>query len=111
MVAKRKDGSTFDAEVLGSLTLNDRGQPIGMAASCLDVTARNAAEERLAHFSAIVNSSQDAIIGKTLHASSLPGTPVPRRLYGYTAAEMIGQQISNLELRLTKLTDEIRLHL
>ncbi len=47
MVAKRKDGSTFDAEVLGSLTLDDRGQPIGMVASCLDVTARKAAERRL----------------------------------------------------------------
>ena len=47
LVAKRKDGSTFDAEVLGSLTLDDRGQPIGMVASCLDVTARKAAEARL----------------------------------------------------------------
>ena len=47
LVAKRKDGTTFDAEVLGSLTLDDRKQPIGMVASCLDVTARKAAESQL----------------------------------------------------------------
>ena len=47
LVAKCKDDSTFDAEVLGSLTLDDGGQPIGMVASCLDVTARKAAESLL----------------------------------------------------------------
>jgi PAS domain S-box-containing protein len=47
LIAKRKDGSNFDAEVLGSLMLDDRGQPIGMVVSCLDVTARKAAEARL----------------------------------------------------------------
>ena len=46
LVAKRKDGSNFDVEVLGSITLDDRGQPIGMVASCMDLTARKEAEAR-----------------------------------------------------------------
>ena len=123
LVAKRKDGSTFDAEVSGSLTLNDRGQSIGMVVSCMDVTTRKAAEARLrdsngmsdgfikvvedsterkevekqlAHFSAIISSSQNAIIGKTLDGLVTSWNPGAERLYGYTAAEMIGQPISNL---------------
>jgi PAS domain S-box-containing protein len=47
LVARRKDGSTFDAQVLMSITLDDRGRPFGMVASCLDLTARKAAEARL----------------------------------------------------------------
>ncbi len=46
LVARRKDRSTFDAEVLGSLTLDDRGEPAGIVASCLDVTQRRQAEAR-----------------------------------------------------------------
>jgi PAS domain S-box-containing protein len=215
LIAKRKDGSNFDAEILGSMTLDDRGQPIGMLASCLDVTARKRAEaglrranfcvqqagdgifwldpegqivfanrkacevleysseelqamtvfdidpdfsqedwetswkslrqnkscvfetchrtktgkvfpveinvtsitfdeieyscafvrdiserkeaeKRLAHFSAIVDSSQDAIIGKTLDGVVTSWNPGAERLYGYTAAEMVGQPISTI---------------
>ncbi len=47
MVAKRKDGSNFDAEVLGSRVIDDRGQLIGMVASCEDITARKRAREAL----------------------------------------------------------------
>ena len=36
LLAKRKDGSTFDAEILGSMTLDDRGQPIGMVRDASD---------------------------------------------------------------------------
>jgi PAS domain S-box-containing protein len=46
LVARRKDGTTFDAEVLGSLTLDDRGEPTGIVASCLDVTHRRQSEAR-----------------------------------------------------------------
>ena len=63
----------------------------------------------MAHFSAIINSSQDAIIGKTLDGIVTSWNPGAERLYGYTAAEMIGQPISNL----TPLdrSDEIKSHL
>src|SRR5208337_2285924 len=39
LVAKRKDGSNFDAEISGSMTLDNHDRPIGMVASCLDLTA------------------------------------------------------------------------
>ena len=78
------------------MTLDDRGQPIGMVASCLDVTARKAGERRLAHFSAIVSSSHDAIYSTNLDGEVTFWNSGAERLYGYTAAEMLGRSLSIL---------------
>jgi PAS domain S-box-containing protein len=47
----------------------------------------------LAYFSAIVNASQDAIIGKTLEFIVTSWNGGAERLYGYTAEEAIGQSM------------------
>ena len=47
LVARRKDGSVFDADLQGSLIQDDRGQPIGMVGSCLDATERKRKQEQL----------------------------------------------------------------
>lgn len=60
-----------------------------------NVRAQKLAEDaqRLA---AIVESSDDAIIGKTLDGIVTSWNPGAQRLYGYSAAEMIGRSISVL---------------
>jgi PAS domain S-box-containing protein len=45
---------------------------------------------------AIVNSSDDAIIGKTTDGVITTCNPAAERMYGYTAAEIIGQPITVL---------------
>ena len=62
----------------------------------LDFTERNRAEEDRARLTAIVQSSDDAIVGKTLSGIVTSWNEGARRLFGYTAEEMVGQPLSRL---------------
>jgi PAS domain S-box-containing protein len=62
----------------------------------MDITERRRAEEMWRNLSALVESSYDAIIGKTLDGTITSWNPGAERLYGYSAAEMLGQSISVL---------------
>ena len=48
-------------------------------------------EEDLARLAAIVESSEDAIVGKTMDGTITSWNPGAERLYGYAAAEAVGQ--------------------
>jgi PAS domain S-box-containing protein len=62
----------------------------------IDITEREKMEEVWRHMSAIVNSSYDAIIGKTLDGIITSWNPGAERLYGYTASEVMGMPIRML---------------
>ena len=60
------------------------------------VAERHQAEEARLRFAAMVASSEDAIIGKTLEGIITSWNPGAERLYGYTAAEVHGRSIALL---------------
>ena len=62
----------------------------------LDVTDRKQAEETTGRLAAIVESSEDAIIAKTLGGIILSWNHGAEKLYGYSASEAIGKSISML---------------
>ena len=77
------------------------------------VRERELSEAALAHTAAIVASSDDAIIGKTLDGIVTSWNQGAERLYGYTAAEAIGHPISliiphDLGHELPAILDQLR---
>jgi two-component system cell cycle sensor histidine kinase/response regulator CckA len=108
LLARTRRGESFrDLEVLrqkrdGSLTsviaytapLRDaRGRLIGTMAMLADLAERKRLEETRQWFAAIVESSDDAIIGKTLDGIITTWNRGAERIYGYTAAEAVGRSI------------------
>ena len=69
------------------------GDPL-MYCVARDITQRRAAEEDQAFLAAIVQASHDAILGVTLDGTIRSWNAGAEELYGYTAAEAIGQPMT-----------------
>ena len=67
-----------------------------MYAVARDVTERKQGEIDSARFAAIINSSQDAIISKTLDGIITSWNVSAQRLFGYLEQEMIGKPMTRL---------------
>ena len=91
---RRRNGSEFPVEI--SLSPLETEEGVLVSSTIRDVTERRKAEELRAQLAAIVDSSDDAIIGKSLDGTITSWNQGAERLFGYTAQEVIGQPISLL---------------
>jgi two-component system, chemotaxis family, CheB/CheR fusion protein len=66
----------------------------GVVLTFLDVTALNRALEQHGRLAAIVESSQDAIVGRTFDGVVTTWNEAATRMFGYTEAEALGRPIS-----------------
>jgi PAS domain S-box-containing protein len=86
------------------IPIDDSGAPIRLPAGDLqgivvvfrDVTERRRAEQARAWLAAIVESSDDAIVSKTLDGIVTSWNAAATRLFGYAPAEIIGKPITTI---------------
>jgi PAS domain-containing protein len=90
----RKDGSEFPVEISLSPLQSDDG--VLVSAAIRDVSERRKAEEHRFHLAAMVDSSDDAIIGKTFEGVITSWNTGAERLFGYPATEVVGRSLSLL---------------
>jgi PAS domain S-box-containing protein len=90
-----KDGSWRYLEHTVNNLLDDPSVG-GIVVNQRDVTERKRAQETRLQLAAIVDSSDDAIIGKTLDGIITSWNEGAERIYGYTANEAVGHPISML---------------
>ncbi|MGD9506015.1 MAG: PAS domain S-box protein [Syntrophobacteraceae bacterium] len=91
-----KDGSRVWMAWTNKAVLNQDGQVVEVLAVGSDITERKRAEENTARLAAIVESSEDAIIGKTLDGVIASWNHAAEIIYGYSAEEAVGKPISML---------------
>jgi two-component system cell cycle sensor histidine kinase/response regulator CckA len=99
---RRKDGSLFPVELTVSPVRDATGKVIGASSIKRDISDRRTAAATSARLAAIVQSSQDAIISKTIDGIVLDWNAAAERMYGFSYAEMVGSSIYQL------VPDELR---
>jgi PAS domain S-box-containing protein len=92
----RPDGTVRFFHIRGTVVVDDAGAPVKIVGTAQDVTERKQAEDALARYAAIIESSEDAIITTTLAGTILSWNPGAERLYGYRAEEVEGHPVSIL---------------
>ena len=91
---QRADGQYRWFKTRATPSLDETGRVTRWYGSNTDIEDLKQAETVRAHLAAIVDSSDDAIISKTLDGVINSWNAAAERLYGYSAKEAIGQHIS-----------------
>ena len=92
----RKDGSPYKIEWRITPIRNVQGEIIYFIANQRDTTAKDELQKVRIRDSAIVNSSEDAIISLDSKGVVTGWNPGAETMYGYTQEEAVGQLIDNL---------------
>jgi len=93
-INRRKDGTVCYDEHTVTPVCSQVGKITHFIGILNDVTERKRAQEALQLLANIVESSDDAIIGASLDGNVTAWNPGAERIYGFSAAEIMGQPLA-----------------
>ena len=91
-----KEGKLLTIQWNNTVLRDAAGKTAGTASIGEDVTERNRAREKTSRLAAIVQSSEDAVIGKTLDGIITSWNDGAEKIYGYTEDEAVGAKVVSL---------------
>jgi PAS domain S-box-containing protein len=92
----RPDGGIIWVAARGLGVYDENGGVTGMIGVIQEITERKRTEEAQARLAAVVESSSDAILSKTLEGIITTWNAGAERMFGYRPEEMIGQSVTKL---------------
>lgn len=109
----RPDGDIRWIQHVCQPVFNDNGQYLGTRGSFSDITNRKQAEEKNLRLADIVESSDDAIIGKTVDSIITSWNKGAEKIFGYAESEVLGKPVtilvpSEYKDQVLKIHDKIR---
>ncbi|PRY50337.1 PAS domain S-box-containing protein [Arcticibacter pallidicorallinus] len=91
-----KNNQKVNISLTASLIRDAQGRVLGVSHIFHDLTVQKVAEEKQAMLAAIIESSDDAILSKTLDGFITSWNKGAELIFGYTEEEIIGEHISFL---------------
>lgn len=107
------NGEERTVHAQAEVIFNEENAPVQMKGIIQDITERKKAEEKIQILADVVESSNDAILTKSLDGNIISWNKGAERIYGYSAEEILGKNISifepdNLKAELKQLSEKIK---
>ncbi|MDB5088937.1 MAG: domain S-box protein [Mucilaginibacter sp.] len=107
IIIQRPDGTKLNVLPYPVPTFNDAGELIGAVNTLIDVTEQRNSEGKQAMLAAIIESSEDAIVSKTLNGTITSWNNSAERVFGYTEQEVIGNHVTLIIPKSRRLEEDL----
>lgn len=95
-VMLKKNKEPFSVQIVGTVIHDENGLPSGLQGVTRDITEQKKSEQKNLRLAAIVDSSDDAIIGNTLDGIVTDWNKGAENIFGYKEHEIVGKHIATL---------------